>query len=154
MKTRDLVSGSFWFLLSTAGIIESFRMGIGTMEQPGMGFMPFAASGLLCALSLLLLVRAAFKKEEGAASGSARADFPVKALIVLITLVIYAVIIPRLGYLIITFLLMPFLFGAMERNGRKGLIRSAIISLITAVASYYLFAVLLKCPFPAGILGF
>ena len=65
MRTFDLRSSLFWLLLSIAVITESLRMGIGTVQNPGMGFMSFWAGGLLAILSLGLLVGTILKKRRG-----------------------------------------------------------------------------------------
>ena len=52
MKTLDLASSLFWLFVSIAVFVESLRLGIGTLRSPGMGFMTFAASGILGILSL------------------------------------------------------------------------------------------------------
>jgi putative tricarboxylic transport membrane protein len=154
MKTLDLTSGLFWLFLSSAAFIGSLRMGIGTAESPGMGFMPAAASALLGILSLVILTKAIMRKLQSVTEGATSAIFGKNALIVLISIVIYSVVMPKLGYLISTFLLMMFLYWFQEQNGIKGLLRGALLSLVTTAASYYLFAVLLHCNFPAGILSF
>jgi putative tricarboxylic transport membrane protein len=154
MKTLDLASGLFWLFISSAAFAGSLRLGIGTAESPGMGFMPAAASVVLGILSLVLLVKAVIKKMQDMTADTTAAILGKNAFMVLIAVVIYAIVMPKLGYLIGTFLLMTFLYWFLERNGIKGLLRGTIISLLTTVASYYLFAVLLHCSFPVGILSF
>jgi hypothetical protein len=85
-------------------------------------------------------------------AGTTAAILGKGSLTVLISVLIYSIIMPKLGYLISTFLLMTFLYWYMDRHGVKGLLRSAVLSLLTTIISYYLFTVLLNCPFPAGIL--
>ena len=154
MKTLDLASGLFWLFISSAAFVGSFRLGIGTAESPGMGFMPAVASVVLGILSLVLLVKAITRKVHDVTEDATAAILGKNALMVLIAVVIYSIIMPKLGYLIGTFLLMTFLYWFLEQNGIKGLLRGAVISLLTTVASYYLFAVLLHCSFPVGIFGF
>jgi putative tricarboxylic transport membrane protein len=154
MKTLDLASGLFWLFLSSAAFVGSLRMGIGTAQSPGMGFMPAGASAVLGILSLVLLVKAIIKNMQDVTVDATAAILGKKALMVLIAVVIYSIVMPTLGYLIGTFLLMTFLYWFLEQNGIKGLLRGAVISLLTTVASYYLFAVLLHCSFPVGILNF
>jgi putative tricarboxylic transport membrane protein len=154
MKTLDLASGLFWLFISSAAFAGSLRLGIGTAESPGMGFMPGAASVVLGILSLVLLVKAIIKKMRDMTGDATVSILGKNAIIVLAAVVIYSIIMPKLGYLIGTFLLMTFLYWFLEQNGIKGLMRGAVISLLTTVASYYLFAVLLHCSFPTGILNF
>lgn len=154
MKTLDLTSSLFWLFLSAAAFAGSLHMGIGTVESPGMGFMPAAASGLLGILSLVLLANTIVKKLQDVTADTISTIVGRRSLTVLIGVIIYSILMPNLGYLISTFLLMTYLYWNMEQNGVKGLLRSALYSILTTAASYYLFAVLLNCPFPAGILKF
>ena len=152
MKTLDLTSSLFWLFFSSLAFVGSLRMGIGTVQSPGMGFMPAAASALLGTLSAILLVATIMRKLQEMPAGTTAAILGKGSLTVLISVLIYSIIMPKLGYLISTFLLMTFLYWYMDRNGVKGLLRSAVLSLLTTIISYYLFTVLLNCPFPAGIL--
>jgi hypothetical protein len=61
----DLRSSLFWLLLSIAVITESLRMGIGTFQNPGMGFMSFWAGGFLAILSFVLFLRTIRNKRRG-----------------------------------------------------------------------------------------
>jgi hypothetical protein len=153
MKIGDLASSLFWLVLSVAAFIGGYQMGAGTVRVPDGGFMPLVASALLGVLSLVLLVKTIFGKQENGKAG-ASALFGKKALMVLIAVICYSIIMPRLGYLIGTFLLMTFLYWLLEQNGIRGFLRGMVLSLLTTTLSYYLFAVLLNCSFPAGILNF
>ncbi len=152
MKTLDLTSGLFWLIFSSLTFIGSLRMGIGTVESPGMGFMPATASAFLGMLSVVLIVKTIWTKLKNVTEDATTTILRKGTLAVLIGVLIYTIIMPKLGYLISTFFLMTFLYWYMEQNGVKGLLRSTILSLLTTAISYYLFAVLLNCPFPAGIL--
>jgi putative tricarboxylic transport membrane protein len=152
VKTPDLTSGLFWLFFSSLAFVGSLRMGIGTVESPNMGFMPAAASALLGMLSIVLLAKTILRKLQDMPAGTTAAILSKGSISVLISVLIYSIIMPKLGYLISTFFLMTFLYWYMERNGIKGLLRGAVLSLLTTIISYYLFAVLLNCPFPAGIL--
>ena len=73
MKTLDLTSGLFWLFFSSLAFVGSLRMGIGTVESPGMGFMPAAASALLGILSLVLLVKTIMRKLQDMPAGTTAA---------------------------------------------------------------------------------
>ncbi len=154
MRTHDLASGLFWLFLSAAVFLESLRMEIGTVKMPGMGFMPFGASALLGMLSIVLMVKTIARKRQGGTAGASVTLLGKKALMVLIAVITYSIIMPTIGYLIGTFLVMTFLYWLLEQNGVRGFLRGMVLSLLTTTLSYYLFAILLNCPFPAGILGF
>lgn len=117
MRTHDLASGLFWLFLSAAVFVESLRMEIGTVKMPGMGFMPFGASALLGMLSIVLLVKTIARKRQGGTAGASDVLLGKKALMVLIAVIAYSMIMPTIGYLIGTFLVMTFLYWLLEQNG-------------------------------------
>ena len=103
MKIGDLISALFWLVLSTAAFIASFRMGAGTIEEPGRGFMPLVASALLGLLSLILLVKTVIGKQKTGNAGASAAPFGKKALMVLIAVMAYAIIMPIIRYSVTQF---------------------------------------------------
>ena len=131
-------------------MIESLRLGIGTLHSPGMGFMTFGASVLLGILSLILFIRASIHKGEAEIKSLFFGTLWGRVLLVLITLLIYAKLMPMAGYLISTFLLMTFLFWILER---KKVWSALILSFLTTMITYCIFSVWLKCQFPAGLFG-
>jgi len=74
-----------------------------------------------------------------------------KVILILISLFIYGILLPSLGYLITTFGLMFFLFG---RIGRTRLWIQAVIASITSLVTYIIFHVWLEVLLPKGIFGF
>lgn len=154
MRTLDLRSSLFWLLVSIAVITESFRMGIGTLQSPGMGFMSFWAAGLLAALSLILLIKTILGRRKAKNKSTlSRGGWHSKVVIPLSALVVYALIMPVAGYLISTFVLMTFLYWFADPTGLRWFFWCLIFSFLTTAISYYVFSVLLNCQFPAGVLG-
>jgi len=176
MRALDVRSSLFWLFLSIAVTVQSLRMGIGSLQNPGMGFMSFWAGGLLAMLSLVLFFRAVLKKkkakdrltvhpraeralpaeeakQERVIDAAPSTTWLKKVLSVLVALVVYAVIMPFAGYLIATFLLMTFLYWFADPAGIRWFVWSLVLSALTTAASYYVFSVLLNCQFPPGILG-
>lgn len=152
MRAYDRASAVFWLFFSVAVLIQSIRMGVGTLSNPGMGFMACGASGIMVLLSLILLLQS-FQggkvREE-----SAR---PFTGLLLgrvvgfMIAVLLYILFLPSLGYLVATFLLMDCLLLMV---GRRNWILLIIFPALTSLVSYYVFAKLFQCPFPAGILSF
>jgi putative tricarboxylic transport membrane protein len=151
MKTHDRGTSLFWLALSIAILVESFRLGIGTLRNPGMGFMAFGASGLLGVLSLILFLQTYLGAEEAKSQPLFSGTLWKRVLFVLVTLAIYARLMPELGYVISTFLLMGFLFWIVRGQKWWWVL---ISSFLTTMATYYVFSKWLNCQFPEGILGF
>jgi putative tricarboxylic transport membrane protein len=151
VKAHDQGSSLFWLLLSIYVCVESLRLDIGTLRSPGMGFMTFGTSVLLGALSLVLFVQAFLRKEESKTNPLSPEILWKRIVFVLIALLIYSAIMPTGGYLISTFLLMGFLFWILKRANWWWAITS---SLITTIATYFVFSKWLNCQFPDGFFGF
>lgn len=148
MNPYDRVTGLFWLLLSAFICIESLHLGVGTLQTPGMGFMAFCLSVLLGILSLALFLKTIFKKEKGEFSSTFSGTLWKRVIIVVIALIIYAIFMPKVGYLISTFLLMSFLFWVVK--GTKWW-ATLFFSLLATIITYYCFSVWLRLEFPEGL---
>lgn len=152
MRALDLATAIFWFFFSTVVLMQSVRMGVGTLMNPGMGFMACGASGILALLSLLLLVQSSVRSKE-----REEPVHPFTGLLYgrvigfVIALLAYIFLLPSLGYLVTTFLLLACLLMIVGKRKWWLLI---IFPALSSIVSYYIFAKLFHCPFPTGILGF
>jgi hypothetical protein len=151
MKTLDRTSSLFWLLVSILVFAESLRIGIGTVQNPGMGFMAFGASALLGILSLVLFFQAALRKEGGLHKPLFAGTLWRRVLFVLLVLTIYARVMPVAGYLLSTFLLMSLLFWVLER-GKIGFV--LLYALLATLFTHLVFSKWLNCQFPHGLFGF
>jgi hypothetical protein len=150
MSGLDRLSSLFWLVLSLLVMGEAWRMGIGSVQKPGPGFIAFGTSALLGILSLALFLRAGAKKAVG--KKGAGPGWPIwqRVGLVLGALFLYSKLMPVGGYLVCTFGLMTFLFWIVER---KKLVWPLISSLAATVLTYYLFS-RLGCSFPPGPFDF
>ena len=151
MKIYDQLGSLFWLLMAVYVCMESVRLGLGTLRNPGMGFMTFGASVLLGVFSLIVFLQTSLKKEERAkAQAPSTGGLWVRVFFVTAGLLIYSQAMPVLGYLFSTFLLMTFLFGVVRKTKWWW---ALISSSLTTLATYYLFSKLLNCQFPDGFFG-
>lgn len=147
MNTDDRGSSLFWLGFSLVILVESLRLGLGTLQNPGMGFIAFGASGMLGILSLVLFLRGLFEKSDVKGEPLFAGHLWTRVVYVLISLSIYARLMPIAGYLISTFLLMTFLFWIVKGQKWWWVLVS---SFITTITTYYVFSVWLNCQFPEG----
>ncbi len=147
--SHDRTSSIFFLAVSIVVFVGSVQLGIGTARQPGPGFITFGASGLLGILSLIIFLRTLAKKRQ---SGEAifRGTLWWRVVLSGIMILGYALVMPTLGYLITTFLLMFFLYSMIHEQKWYWVI---ISSLLSSLGSYYLFSKLLNCQFPDGLFG-
>jgi putative tricarboxylic transport membrane protein len=146
---HDRTSSIFFLGLSFVVFVGSIQLGIGTTRQPGPGFITFGASGLLGILSFVCLFRT-FGKGKKPAEIIFRNTLWWRVLLSGLAILAYALVMPTLGYLITTFLLMLFLYGMIREQRWFWVIISSALS---SLASYYLFSKLLNCQFPDGLFG-
>ena len=142
---KDAISGFFFLGLSLFVLWQSLQMEIGTMKEPGAGFVSFYTGLFLAALSLVLIIRG-WKPDKEALSESHSGP----TIIALVALFIYSLIMETTGFVVATFLLVAVLFRLGERRSWWALLGMSFI--VTAVA-YVLFGIVLKVYFPVGIFG-
>jgi putative tricarboxylic transport membrane protein len=147
--SHDRTSSIFFLVVSIAVFVGSIQLGIGTARQPGPGFITFGASGLLGILSLIALLKTLARKGQ---SGEALFTNIMwwRVLLSGLAILAFALVMPTLGYLITTFLLMLFLYSMIHEQKWYWVI---ISSLLSSLGSYYLFSKLLNCQFPDGLFG-
>jgi hypothetical protein len=140
---RELRSGLFFFGMSLLVLWESLRVELGTLKEPGSGFLSlFAGLGIL-ALSLVLIVRG-WRVREPAKPHSHRVTFAM------ISLFIYSFVLDSLGFIVATFFLVGVLFRVGQPRPWWFLIG---VSALVAFLSYLIFGVFLRVYFPRGFLG-
>ena len=151
MGKGNLISGSFWFIVSVFFTIESYRLGLGSLNQPGPGFLFFWAGIFLGILSLSLLVEAWGKSAKGDKKEIFDKRNLGKIALVLLATFLYAILIEKLGFILMTVALLTFILGLVEK---KGWLFTVSTSVIITAAAYLVFQAWLKTQLPEGILEF
>ena len=154
MKNLDRISGIFLFILGVAVFLKSLTYPLGTFRKPGGGLFPLIASLLLMGLSAIMTGQAFLgRKEEKAAAAPffPEKEAPKRIIFGFVSLLAYRYLLPVIGFTPATCV---FLFILSKFLGHYGWKVSIFFSLVTAVASYYLFQVWLKIPMPIPIIRF
>ncbi len=148
----DPVSGLFWLIFSAFVSYESYKLGLGTLHQPGPGFLFFWTSIVTAILSVTIVMISLRKRPPEEAQQPAFGKKNVtKIVLVLISLFLYALLMEQLGFLIVTLLFFVFLLGAIEKK-RWPLV--VLVSLIVTAVSYLVFEKALQSQLPKGLLDF
>ena len=141
---------AFDFILTVSGIvilITSLAYGLGTLRNPGPGLYPF-----FIGLSIVIFGMALFISESRPQTRPAlfnRGD--VKTLLFMIaTFCLWILMIPLLGYVLVTLLVT---YGFCKIMKLEGLWKPLSISAGTALFIYLLFDYWLYIDLPRGILG-
>jgi hypothetical protein len=134
-------------------VTESLQLGLGSLHRPGKGFLPFFASAGLTLVSLICFVRTtlATRAAAGKLKGRTGQGSVFKVILIVAALFIYVFILPWLGYLVDTFLLLLFLFAAAGFRRKVTILTYAFAS---TFLSYVIFSSWLNLRFPKGFLGF
>jgi putative tricarboxylic transport membrane protein len=152
---REKIGSIFLIGLSVVVCIYSIKIGIGSPSNPGSGFMPLIAGLSFGILSLLQIAKLYFVKKSklkttnGETKEEAKkGESKKKIILVIVSLVAYSIIMPKLGYLISTFFLIIFLLRIGNGMKWRFILPS---SLFITLSTYLIFDRWLSCRFPVGI---
>ncbi len=144
----DRISGIVVLLLGAAILWQGRHLTIGSLRSPGPGFFPSLLAGVMIILALFLI---APRKKKDSSSESSSFSSIGRVSIVFIALLFYFYFLESLGFIIVSFFLMTFLFIVVaSEKWHLALLQSFIF----VGLAYVLFDVLLKSQLPHGVVGF
>lgn len=143
MCTVDRVSGIALILLALGVIWEAQKLPLGTLHNPGPGYMPTLLALVLGGLGIVIVVSwgnsPAFRS-LGWGEGK-------HALAILGACAFAALALERIGYRLTTLLILLFILALVER--KRALVVAAL-SVGLSLGSFYVFYNLLKVQLPRG----
>ena len=146
---NDQVSTAVWFGLGALIAGGSVHYGLGTLANPGSGFITFLAALSMCVFSFIGLISAT--RKGGGWKPVMKGARWQKAFLVMGALLVYTLLLPRLGFIPCTVLFIGFMLRAVKPQGW------AVVgagSILTALASYAVFELWLQAQLPKGWFGF
>jgi putative tricarboxylic transport membrane protein len=149
-KNGDLWSGLFLMALVGLVIREALELEVGTPTNPGSGFMVFGAAVALGLLALHQFVASVTARTPATESAVEQIRWS-RILTVVSAIVLYILALRPVGYLLCTFLLLSFLFQALERGHW---VARTIGAAMTSFATYVIFAKMLQLNLPRGLITF
>lgn len=152
MKKADQWSGLALLLLSAGMISAALGLPFGDIRKPGPGFFPFWLGVIMGAMSIGLFVQSTLARRSGRTIRNILEEDVRwgKVLLVLATMILYALLMDTLGFLIVTFLLMVVLLRFVEPQSWRAVIGWALAG---SVGSYLIFEVWMKLRLPKGFIG-
>ena len=151
-RTKISTSGAsaiFWVAVGILTCYGATRLGLGSVTEPGAGFIFFWSGLILVLLSLMVLVDSV-RSTEDTVQEMGEMNW-AKIALVLLSLLLYAYLLARLGFVLTTFILLSFLLGWIEGTNWG---RSLAVASAAALACFAIFELWLKIRLPHGIFGF
>ncbi len=149
----DRASSLFWLAIGLGFIYGSVRLGLGTLGEPGSGFLSFLAGSCLALLALILFIQSFIQGKGLPGKMSAlwagmKWHRPVMITSVLLG---YILGLESIGFILCSLILIFLMLRVLE-NFSWG--KSILISVMASAFSYLIFSVLLKVMLPKGIFWF
>ena len=142
----DQVTGAALAIAGVLVALQSWQYPIGTLAEPGPGYLPFALGIMLAGFGVLVAI-------AGGQSPPFRwhrfTDGP-KGIAILAGLGFAALALEQLGYRITIAVLLLYYLGILER---RPWLRTIVLTVIVSLGSHYLFDRLLRVPLPIGVFG-
>jgi putative tricarboxylic transport membrane protein len=151
LKRNDIIGGLFFLGAGILFAVYARTVDIGTMEEPGPGFLPLWAGMLLGVLSALLLLKAWFKTFEAGEPFFPEHDSWKRVLMVVVSLIAYNLLLVPLGFILVTFLFVAFLVKFVFP---QTWLRTILTAGLSTAGAQIIFVSLLEIQFPKGPLGF
>jgi putative tricarboxylic transport membrane protein len=142
----ERICGFVTFFLGTGILWQGRHLGMGSLRGPGPGFFPNLVAILMMILSLFLIIPK--RKGEGE---SFPTQFTIRVVIVFVVLLAYSFTLEYLGFVVVSFLLMAYLFRAF--GGSHRWYGAVLWALASVGMTYLLFEVLLEGNLPKGVFG-
>src|SRR5882724_13342576 len=102
----------FWVALGILVCYGATRLGLGSVTEPGSGFI-FFWSGLILVILSLMVVAESLRSTEEIVQETTETNW-VKIALVLLSLLLYAFFLERLGFVVTTFVLVSFLLCCID----------------------------------------
>jgi hypothetical protein len=150
MRRNDLISSLFFLVCGLLIMAGSLGMPIGRLGEPGPGFLPLFVGILLALLSAALLIRSLRLKMSAQKTFGLDRKERFKVITMSLSLLLYCLALKPLGFVLVTLVLLVFLFRVTGELSWKASIAGPII---ITVFFYLLFQVWLEVQFPPGPFG-
>ena len=153
MNRDEIVVGIVIFLFGATTTLLSLRMPIGTFRMGGPGLFPLCLGIILMILSGAFILKTFFQGIKGQVKKEVSiesSESPLQLVLFLGTMVLATIFFNKLGYPLVSFLLMLSLLRILGMK-RWGL--NILISAVTSAGSYFLFVQWLQIPMPKGWIG-
>lgn len=149
-RTGDICFSGVWLALGLYIMCASYSLGLGDFQTPAAGFTPFFFGVIFSLFSIVNVIGHFTGKQEG--NGEKSRTYSMGSYghigIMVGALLVYGILIERIGFLIMTCVVLTALFRVAGCNWKISLIWGPVV----ACGSYFAFSYL-GVMLPAGIIG-
>jgi putative tricarboxylic transport membrane protein len=147
--TSEKISSVLFILFGAFLIFESRKYSMGTIDNPGPGFLPFLLGIAIVSMSIVLLIRVwkKMKTQDQTTSWPERKGL-IRISLIFIVIVLFTALLETTGYILNVFVLFLILLRPV---GKQKWLWTLSISIGATLASYLLFDRWLMLPLPRGI---
>jgi len=145
--SSDQFSGLMLLALALYTGWENRAYPVGTLSEPGPGYLPLLLAIFLGAMGLLIALWGA----RSAPLAAMKWTEATRAVVILIACGVATLALERIGYRLTVIALLIFILGVLER---KRPLPVALVALGFSFASYYVVGDLLRVPLPRSPWGF
>ena len=149
MRLSDIIAAVFWLAVAVGLVASGWDLRLGRLNDPGSGFMIFWVGVVMVTLCLAALGIALRQPASGAMRSLWQGLRWQHVPYVTVLLLVYAWLLPWLGFPMVTALLLIVLFKTIEPQNWTATLAGAVIS--TGIA-YLVFARWLGTQLPHGTL--
>ncbi len=145
LRRAELWGGLFWFAVGAFVAWQGWLLELGTLREPGSGFLFFWLGLAICGLALFIAVR-------GVTHGPMLADLWAgarwgRAVLVILALIAFGLLFERIGFVVCSLALLLFIMTVVDPVPLK---LSLPISAIASIGVWYVLEKVLLIQLPGG----
>ena len=153
---KEILSGVIFFLIAVALYAGSYAIVVTTNDAMGPQFFPRTVA-VIMGLLAVVQVAGGLKKEKKEQGDEGTGGFNARAAATIAILFAYALLVQTVGFIIMTalYLMAQILLLLPEKRlkSRKGIVITAVVSVVTPIFIYEVFYRAFSIFLPTGLLG-
>jgi len=114
MRSPDLYSGLLWLLVGAYIANDAYDMGLGTMHDPGSGYVLFGVGIAMIVMSGIVAVNGLLKAADVSVGNLFRGLMWRRVILLVFVLTVYSIVLEPVGFVPATLVLLLVLFRAID----------------------------------------
>jgi len=114
MRSPDFYSGLLWLLVGAYIVNDAYGMGLGTMHDPGSGYVLFAVGIAIVLMSAFIAINGLLKAADVSMGNLFRGLLWRRVILLVSVLTVYSIVLEPVGFIPATLVLLLVLFRAVD----------------------------------------